>query len=99
MARGKIANAVLKEALSFFDTGGEIAIFDSSNASKDRRAMLSESVHAHGEATGRPIAIVFAESASRSSVSDTQQGGRDATGNQRDTEKSVESPCQRVARQ
>ena len=62
MARGKIANAVLKEALSFFDTGGEIAIFDSSNASKDRRAMLSESVHAHGEATGRPIAIVFVES-------------------------------------
>mmetsp|Transcript_45176 Transcript_45176/g.145624 ORF Transcript_45176/g.145624 Transcript_45176/m.145624 type:complete len:519 (+) Transcript_45176:49-1605(+) len=62
VARGKIANAVLKEALSFFDTGGEIAIFDSSNASKDRRAMLSESVHAHGEATGRPIAIVFVES-------------------------------------
>ncbi|EOD12206.1 hypothetical protein EMIHUDRAFT_214042 [Emiliania huxleyi CCMP1516] len=62
VARGKIANAVLKEALSFLDTGGEIAIFDSSNASKDRRAMLSESVHAHGEATGRPIAIVFVES-------------------------------------
>ena len=57
----QIADTVLSEALAWLDGGGEIAIFDASNASVARRARQSAKVSAHAAATGVPIATVFLE--------------------------------------
>jgi 6-phosphofructo-2-kinase/fructose-2,6-biphosphatase len=60
-AREEIAETVLNEALAYFAAGGEIAIYDASNASKTRRTKLAAGVAAFAEQSKQRTSIVFLE--------------------------------------
>ena len=61
-AREAMAMEVLDDCLAWFDAGGQVAIFDATNGSLQRRGKLTAAVEAHAARAGVPIGTVFVES-------------------------------------
>ena len=60
--RETIAMRVLQRCFDFFDEGGDIALFDATNSTKERRRRVVELTQERSAARGSPINIVFIES-------------------------------------
>ena len=60
--REAIADSVMHEVLTYFETGGQIAIFDATNSSAERRQRQVAQVAAASERSGRSMRCVFIES-------------------------------------
>lgn len=55
-ARREVAMAALEDLLGWFAAGGEVGIYDATNTTRSRRALLADRMRAHG------LSVVFVES-------------------------------------
>jgi broad specificity phosphatase PhoE/predicted kinase len=55
-ARREMAMAALEDMLGWFGAGGEVGIYDATNTTRSRRALVAERIRAHG------LRVVFVES-------------------------------------
>eukprot|EP00929_Paragymnodinium_shiwhaense_P034046 TRINITY_DN18567_c0_g1_i1.p1 TRINITY_DN18567_c0_g1~~TRINITY_DN18567_c0_g1_i1.p1 ORF type:complete len:586 (+),score=127.50 TRINITY_DN18567_c0_g1_i1:85-1842(+) len=59
--RLKAAVAALEDLLAFLDAGGEVAIYDATNSTNERRQMIMDTVQKHVEEKGCKYRVVFVE--------------------------------------
>jgi len=59
--RREAAFQALSDALRFIDDAGDVAIYDATNSTNERRKMIMDHVWTHGEQTGRTYRVVWIE--------------------------------------